>query len=197
LAEDDEYELLPRQELEELRKEIERLKKNPLGNMKEGESLLDAINNLNSNIRWLIDIFSKAGEDLQKEYSGRNPVDDIKTIKQQNEDIAQGLIAVADIIKDMRSGPSPSDIIRGPRIPVVMPGSQMRTSPYPPQPFPDDPFKDDFASQIPPPPGQPFQPITAFPGTRDSPLPPPPPDDIKPLTTGQQDRKYRTLFGRR
>ena len=69
MAENDEYELLPKHELETLKKEVERLKKHPLGDLKEGETLLDAVNNLNNSVRKLIDIFTKAEADLAKQYA--------------------------------------------------------------------------------------------------------------------------------
>ena len=108
MGKDDEYELLPKQEVDMLKKEIARLKKNPLGDLPEGENMLDAINNLNTNISKLIDIFSKAGADLASDYSEGTAVEDIKTIKEQNDDIAEGLVAVADMVKDIKeSAPKP------------------------------------------------------------------------------------------
>lgn len=102
MAGDDEYELLPRQEVENLKHELERLKKNPLGELKEGKTLLDAVNSLNDNIKKLINIFTKAEADLAKEYSEGNPAQDLKSIKEQNEQIAQGLLAVADLVKEIK-----------------------------------------------------------------------------------------------
>jgi hypothetical protein len=102
LQEDEEYELLPRHEIDHLKKELERLKKNPLGESKEGEVLLDAVNNLNSNIKKLIDIFAKADADLAKEYSENNPAESLNIIKAQNEHIAHGVLALADVIREMK-----------------------------------------------------------------------------------------------
>jgi len=143
LAESGEYELLPREEVEMLKKEVERLKKHPFGELKEGETLLEAINNLNNSINKLIDIFTKAEADLSKDYSERHPMDDLKTIREQNEQIAQGLVAVADMIKDMKEEEKP--LGQEPRIPIS--GSPISHSA--PEMFQGEP------SQIPTPPGPP------------------------------------------
>lgn len=146
MAEDAEYELLPKEEVENLKKEIERLKKNPLGTLPEGENLLDAINNLNTNINKLIDIFTKAEADLVKEYADSNPADDIRAIKEQNEQIAEGLVSVADMIKDVKEekqpiSPGPKMPMPGPSVsapaPDFFPGAQPRPMPGPQaQPLP-------------------------------------------------------------
>ena len=165
IAEEDEYELLPRQEVENLKKDIERLKKNPLGDLKEGETLLESINNLNTNIQRLIDIFAKAGADLEGEYSEASPVEDIKSIRGQNEQIAEGILTVADMLKEMKEGMSVSDQPMpsprlGPRIPMIRPSFESAGQPSP-QSYMEAPFPepgnlpDDFPGAIPPPP-QPF-----------------------------------------
>ena len=40
---DDEYEILPKDELDYLRKEVEKLKKNPYGDTETGKTLLDSV----------------------------------------------------------------------------------------------------------------------------------------------------------
>jgi len=165
LADDDEYELLPKQEIETLKKELERLKKNPLGELKEGESLLDSINELNSNIRKLIDIFTKAGADLDQQYNEFNPMGDLKTIRDQNEQIAHGIVAVGDLIREMKENHKQEEENereqqpvrqQGPRIPMVTPSSfdaGMGIPPMTPSMFPQGKdFPEEFSAQIPPPP---------------------------------------------
>ena len=164
----DEYELLPREEVENLKREVERLKKEPFGSLKEGETLLEAINHLNNNIRRLIDIFSKVEADLVKEYNEGNTADDLKTIREQNEEIAQGIVAVADMVKEMKESPEsslttttqePATLRPGPKIPVVRPRSTMGASlpdfddapgPMPPPPGPDPDLTTDPYSGPPP-----------------------------------------------
>ncbi len=109
LADEEEYELLPRHEVEMLKKEIEHLKKNPFGELREGEDLLEAVNNLNHSVNKLISIFNKADEDMARYYSEVNPLEEMKGIKEQNEQIAEGIVAVADMVKDLKKqGPDKS-----------------------------------------------------------------------------------------
>ncbi len=164
LAEDDEYELLPKQEIEALKKQLERLKKNPLGDLKEGESLLDSINELNNNIRKLIDIFARAGADLDKDYNEFNPVGDLKTIRDQNEQIAHGLVSIGDMVKEInehkeKEEEESSPNRQGPRIPMVTPSNadlSMGMPPLGPSMYPQGrDFPEEYSAQIPPPPQTP------------------------------------------
>lgn len=196
MAGDEEYELLPRQEVENLKHELERLKKNPLGELKEGKSFLDSINSLNDNIKKLIDIFTKAEADLAKEYSQGNPAQDLKAIKEQNEQIAQGLLAVADLVKDMKEprNAMPS-MPSNPSFPNT-PAYAQTVPQYPSfqqQPMPD--FQS-FQSQMPPQP--PFDLMNSSQASSQSnassSLPPlPPPDN---LNMQAPDRR-RGLFSRK
>ena len=160
MAEDEEYELLPRHEIDMLKKELERLKKNPLGELKEGQTLLDAVNNLNNNIKKLIDIFAKADADLAKEYSENNPAESLNTIKAQNEGIAQGLLTLSDTMNEMKEASR-----LAPNRQFNQPQQQNMDFRMPPP---------DFTSQIPSPPPPPFeisnQPQNQF---QQQPLPPP------------------------
>jgi hypothetical protein len=103
---DDDYELIPKQELESLKREIEKLKKNPLGTVPEGDSLLGEIKELNSNMKKLMELFTNTEADLAREYAENNPAESLKAVKQQNEQIAQGILALADMIKQMRDDAS-------------------------------------------------------------------------------------------
>ncbi|MBN2052584.1 hypothetical protein JW756_03710 [Candidatus Woesearchaeota archaeon] len=185
-VDDEEYELLPRQEIDNLKRELERLKKHPLGDMKEGETLLEAINNLNTNIRKLIDIFTKAEADLVKDYEENNPAETLKTVKEQNEQIAQGLVAVADLIKEMQGPRNPSMPQRSPveqmNFDVAMQQSQMQPSqPSYPAPYPGTQnFNPDFGGQIPPPP-QPFLGLESH----------------QPYEAPMPEKKHKGLFGKR
>lgn len=154
MSDNDEYELLPRQEIEALKKELERLKKHPFGEMEEGETLLEAINNLNNSIRKLTDIFTKAQADLETQYSEGAPLEDLKDIKEQNEEIAQGILAVADMLKEDKEArefkefkeESSPEIRSAPKIAMTRPTSMESMG------GPSEPFTDDLAAHIPPPP---------------------------------------------
>ena len=105
-VDDDDYELIPKHELENLRKEVEKLKKNPLGDLPEGETLVDEVKSLNSNIKKLIDLFASTESELAKEYSDSSPAQELRSVRDQNEQIAQGILALADMIKEMKDDSS-------------------------------------------------------------------------------------------
>lgn len=102
MAIDEDYELIPRHELDALKKEIEKLKRNPLGDVPEGESILESINNMNETMKKLIELFTNTETDLAKEYAETNPVEELRNVKEQNEQIAQGILALADMIKEVK-----------------------------------------------------------------------------------------------
>lgn len=180
----EDYELLPKQEVDNLKKELERLKKHPFGDLSEGKDILEAVNNLNSSIKKLIDIFTKAEADLAKEYGEQSPAGVLNDIKDQNEQIAQGLVAVADMVKEMKDENVP--MAPGSRIPIMQPrrgpeSYNMQSSG--PSPYP----QQDFG--VPPPP-QPF-PGLGEQGSFSMPEAPPFNDEI----TAQP--RHKPLFSRR
>jgi len=95
----DDYELLPHEELENLRKEVERLKKSPFPDSKQNKTLLESMDALTTSINKLIKIFEGAQEDIIKEYSESSPTKILKQISEQNAKIAEGIVALADMVK--------------------------------------------------------------------------------------------------
>jgi len=116
----DDYELLPHEELENLRQEISKLKNTPFPNTKQSKSLLESMETLSLSINKLIKIFEGAQEDLIKEYSESSPTKILKEISAQNAKIAEGIVAVANMVR------SPVDT------PISPPESSMSTPPSPP-----------------------------------------------------------------
>jgi len=99
---DEDYEILPHEEIEELRRAVEKIKKDPLGEELEGKTLLEAVDELNDNIKKLIHIFTGAQEELIKEYSEASPAKMLKEISSQNSKIAEGILGLADMIKELK-----------------------------------------------------------------------------------------------
>lgn len=96
---DEDYELLPHEELERLRKEVEHLKKNPYSSSKTNKNLLDTMQDLNTSIKKLIKIFEGAQDEIIKEYSDASPTKILKEISEQNKKIAEGIVTVAKMVK--------------------------------------------------------------------------------------------------
>jgi len=89
----DEYELIPHKEIVELKKEIQGLKEQLRGKTETGDSqktLMDSINEL-------ITVFKEATEELRKK---PEPADTTSVLIKQNEIIAKGILALADIMNE-------------------------------------------------------------------------------------------------
>lgn len=133
-AQDDEYELMPRNELDYLRKEVEKLKRNPLGDTQASISLLESINKLNVNIVRMNEILSSANDDMVKMFNDANLQTQMSRIAEQQEKLAKGIVAVADLVKRIeteRAAPLPSlDTIipKTPSAPAMQPAM---TAPLP------------------------------------------------------------------
>lgn len=157
--EGEEYEILPRKEIAELKEELRRLKEFEITPTKKmGVQLVE----LNAKLDKLLAVFEEASTALQVEEGGlsfkekmRPLVEKMNKILEQNSEIAQGIVAVADLVRDLRE-----DIGKGPMV------KEPAIEPTPPAPL---------TPTVPPlmPPGAP----APLPGPRMMPppgLPPPP-----------------------
>jgi hypothetical protein len=100
MGEDDEFELVSHEELEELRKEVENIKKNPLGDTTSSMNLLDSMNDLTRAIKNLVSIFENTEKELLNEYSKNKADYKIDRLLEQNKEIALGIVKVADMIRE-------------------------------------------------------------------------------------------------
>ncbi len=96
---DEEYEILPKDELDELRKEIKKIQKNPFGDTDESKTLLDSMDALTNSINKLLVLFEKTQKEIVDEYEKNKPAEALNDILDQNEKIAKGTLAVADLVK--------------------------------------------------------------------------------------------------
>jgi len=95
----DEYELLPHEELERLRKEVDQLKRDPLQGMASSKTLIDAMDNLSHSINNLLRMLSDAQKDMIKEYQSAKPNEKLIMILEQNEKMAKALVSIANMVK--------------------------------------------------------------------------------------------------
>ncbi len=95
----EDYELVSHQALDKMRKEIEEIKRNPFGDKEEGKSLLVAVDRLNENIGKLMDVFHAAEKQIVDEYFNNKPSILLRQISDQNKKLAQGMVALANLIK--------------------------------------------------------------------------------------------------
>jgi hypothetical protein len=107
---DDDYELMPRTELEYLRHEVEKLKRNPLGDTQASITLLDSINKLNASVSKLSDIFTSANDDMLKAFHDTSLQEQLHKLQENQEKLAKGIVAVSEMVKKLeetRSVPLP------------------------------------------------------------------------------------------
>lgn len=90
---DDEYELIPHQEILELKREIEGLKEQLKARGQAGEPQ----KNLTESIQEMIIIFREATEQLRSKPASS---ESLAMLVDQNEKIAKGLLAIADILNE-------------------------------------------------------------------------------------------------
>ncbi len=172
---DDDYEIMPQKVLANIQRDIEALKKGPIG--QQNKEMKDAIDRLSASIDGMLNIFKTATEQMKLEGLEANDMskylkplnDKLDQILEQNETIAEGIVALSEIL-DKHVVNKPKLIVPKPPVPVIQGGSQpsfAQPSPSPPpsitQPFP---FPSGFSN--PSGPGaQPFG-AGAFPGDNDA-----------------------------
>ncbi len=96
---DENYEIVQSDELEYLRHEVEKLKRNPLGDTQASIGLLDSMNKLNDNIEKLIGIFQSANDEMVKTFNDESYQEQLRKIRSENAKIAHGIVAVAELVK--------------------------------------------------------------------------------------------------
>jgi len=106
MDEGEEYEILPEKDIQDLKEELRKLKEFEITPSKKMQvSLVE----LNTKLDKLLSIFEEATTALQLEEGGlsfkdkmRPLAEKMNKILEQNSEIAQGIVAVADLVRDLR-----------------------------------------------------------------------------------------------
>lgn len=117
---DEEFEIMPHKTIENIKKEIEDLKKK--ANSKEylsSENFKKSMDNLSVNINRLMSLFKSAAEEIKQEDKEeqdlKSKIDPllkkVEQIEQENKVIAESILAVAEMIKEKNKEPE-REIIR-------------------------------------------------------------------------------------
>lgn len=163
---DENYELLPQKEIQELKEELRKLKEFEITPSKKMQvSMVE----LNQKLDKLLAVFEEATTSLELEEGGlsfkdkmKPVIDRMNKILEQNSEIAQGIVAVADLVKDLREDMGKGVSIKEPEL-----------GPPPAAPMPAQRFGPPGM----PPPGRasPMPTMGAPPGMPPPGMPPPPP----------------------
>ncbi|MFT4282986.1 MAG: hypothetical protein ACMXX6_01025 [Candidatus Woesearchaeota archaeon] len=100
----DDYELLPHQEVEHLRKEVEKLRTSPSGSAKIDQRLINSIEQLNHSIQKLESVFDSVRKDILKDYEvNEKPEDLLKKLIEQNKSVAEVLVSLVEKINNLEA----------------------------------------------------------------------------------------------
>jgi hypothetical protein len=97
---DSDYELMPKKDIDKLKKELSTLKRNPYGESDKGKDLQQSIERLNNTMNKLISILEDAQQDIIDEYQDSKPIEKLNQILDQNETIAKALVSMHNKIDD-------------------------------------------------------------------------------------------------
>ena len=141
--ETEEYELLPHKEIEELKDELRKLKEFEITPTKK---LRISLIELNKKLDKLLNIFDEARHEIRTEEIGlgfkekmRPIIEKMDKMLEQQADIAEGMVALADIVKGKKEGPEEEKPSLGPPVseiarPGPMPPPRPAGPPRPPGP---------------------------------------------------------------
>jgi hypothetical protein len=161
---EDEYAIVSKKEFMTLKKELERLKKNPLEGSESGENLQDSIDNLNKSLNVMLEVFKQAAEDMKLEEHDSETIakqigpitDKVDMLIDQNQKIAKGIVAIADMVKEKLEEIKEKEDER-PKLPPLGGGPKPAAPKPAPMPAPGAPLgaPPGPASGLPPAPGAP------------------------------------------
>lgn len=103
---EEEYDLVPHSEVEKLKKQFQDLKEHPYGETESGRKLMSGIDELSRSIEGLMDLLKDAAEQMSErpeEGSQKEVMDKLDELIDENKKIAKGVLAVADMIKDLQN----------------------------------------------------------------------------------------------
>lgn len=103
MADEGEYELLPHEEIQKLRDELDKLKKNPLGTTVQAKDLQTSVIELTKAINSLTTLLTETNDEMTREFQRTSISEHFSQISSQNEQIAQGILAVAQMMQQMNS----------------------------------------------------------------------------------------------
>ncbi len=93
------YELVPREEVEQLKKEIEDLKKS---HGKPESNLINSINKLDTSVNRLTELFDHVNKDLLKDFEAeKRPEDLLGRVIQQNKVVADSILKLVDKVSEI------------------------------------------------------------------------------------------------
>ncbi len=222
MPEEGDYEIMPYKEIVALKKEVEALKSRSGAS---SQDLLNSMDTLTKTMNSMLQLFKSAAEEMKSEDREKQDftekagpmLERLDALEEQNKTIAEGMVAIADMVKEMK-GEKPSlfkprpqkQESRRPKEPIL-------PEYHPPRPAPIQPrAQNPFGGPMPPPRAAPeFSPFGPMPEeppelpSFEEQLPPPGPMPPGPMPAGpigpllpeepplfEEKPKKKGLFGR-
>ena len=134
-------------EIEKLKKDIDMLKKKQGIEEPKEDHMGENISRLSRSINSLLKVFQEASEELKMDTHDAVLVSEkldkiierLDKVEVQNEKIAKGLVAVADMVEELQSGPLPRERLPLPKPKPIQPPSRPMPGPQP-QPLPQSQY---------------------------------------------------------
>ena len=109
----DEFEIVPKKEIEGLKKDVDGIKSDPLGSSPSGKNLTGSIDKLTKSMDGMFELFKVANKEIKEEASSlefmkqlaplfENLNKKMEKILEQHDKIADGIVAIADLVKQMK-----------------------------------------------------------------------------------------------
>jgi len=111
MAKDEEYEIMPHKTIKNIKKEIQNLKRKSKKTAEVASpEFKKSIDNLTKSMNSLMELFQEAAEEMKIEDRTQENIDDklgplvkkVSQIENENKEIAEGIVTVADMVKDLR-----------------------------------------------------------------------------------------------
>ena len=161
------YAIVPEEEVLKLKSDVEKIKRNPF-QAYGSEDLIESINNMTKAINSLIELFRTAAEEMKLEERETETIGrriepmfaKLDMLVDQNQKIARGVVAVADMLERQPSAREEQ---------ISLPPPSMQPRPFAPQ----SPMSPQRMQGMPPPMGAPKQ-MGMPPAPAGMPMPPPP-----------------------
>ena len=151
MDDDDSYDMLPHRDIADLKRQVQELQART--QKTSPPELVNALNAVANSMESMLRLFSEAAQELkieQNESPGalHRKLDEII---EQNKTIAEGMIAVSDMVKDFVDGQKGRQPMPRPRMPQQFPGAQSQQfsqdfQPSFQQPSFQQPMQQDFSS---------------------------------------------------
>ena len=129
---DDDYDLLPHQEIEELKRQVQELKTR--SDKSSSQEIVKAIDQLTRAMDAMLRLFTEAAQEVKGDDKEHEQIaEKLDEVIEQNKTIAEGMVAVSDMVRDF--------VERQKYRPVPMP----RPRPNYPMPGPEPSFEPQFS----------------------------------------------------